>query len=145
MKLRLNALTRLPIGALALTVSIGVAPISTAMEPPTRAQIERYRLDGSLAERATAARAAGNHLIAPDLARRVDLDGMVKAGPAADTKSLPSTGRQRVFALLVGFADSPGRNPPGEIDRRLFGTGPDAEFPYESLRNFYRRSSFGLL
>jgi M6 family metalloprotease-like protein len=141
----LTAVNRLPIGALALAASFGVAPVSGAMEPPSRQQIERYRLDGSLAARAASARSTGNHLIAPDLAKRVEVGGEAKAGSAAKTKRLPSTGRQRVFALLVGFADYPGRNAPGEIDRRLFGTGSGAEFPYESLRNFYLRSSFGLL
>ena len=145
MRTRSTALVRLSVNAMALAIIVGVAPISGAMEPPTREQIERYRLDGSLAKRAAAARATGNHLIAPDLVRRVDGDREVKAASAVDTKRLPSMGRQRVFALLVGFADSPGHNPPGEIDRRLFGSGPDAEFPYESLRDFYRRSSFGLL
>jgi len=110
----------------ALAVSVGAAPISGAMEPSNREQIESYRLDGSFAERAAAARAIGNHLISPHLMNRLDPDSSLEAGSEAEAKSLPCLGRQRVFALLVGFSNYPGRNPANEINRRLFRTGPDS-------------------
>ena len=133
------------IGAMALAVSVGAASMTVAMEPPTPEQIESYRLDGSFEDRAAAVRAIGNHLISPHLMTRLDPGTSLEAGSEAEAKRLPSLGRQRVFALLVEFSNYPGHNPANEINRRLFRTGPDSEYPYESLRNYYRRSSHGLL
>ncbi len=122
------------------------AAVVSAMERPSAEQLERYRSDGTLADRAAAARRYGNHQVSPELAvRLLGSQDAKRQGSTADTKRLPSVGEQRVFALLIGFSDYPGRNPVGEIDRRLFGAGPLSEYPYESLRDYYRRSSFGLL
>lgn len=125
-------------------LAFGAATV-TAMERPTAEQIEHYRADGTLADRAAAARATGNHLVSPHLVRRLDVDKEVKVELVADPKRLPSLGRQRVFALLIGFSDYPGLNPKAEIHRRLFNEGPIHERPYESLRDYYLRSSYGLL
>jgi len=125
-------------------LAFGAAMVS-AMERPTAEQIEKYRADGTLADRAAAARATGNHLVSSHLVRRLDLDEEVKADLVAGPKRLPSIGRQRVFALLIGFSDYPGLNPKAEIHRRLFNEGPVHERPYESLRDYYLRSSYGLL
>ena len=118
----------------------------SAMERPTAEQLERYRADGTFTARAAAARRHGNHQVSPELvARFLESEDAKRQGVGADTKRLPAVGRQRVFALLIGFSDYPGRNTVDEIDRRLFGIGPASEYPYESLRDYYRRSSFGLL
>jgi M6 family metalloprotease-like protein len=132
-------------GVLAFLLSVSFAAVSDAMQPPTREQLERYRLDGTLAARGAAARAVGNHLVSPHLSRRLDREASAHPVAPVGPKKLPSSGIQRVFAVLVGFADYPGHNPPSQINRRLFRQGPDNEFPYESLRDFYRRSSHGLL
>jgi len=129
-------------------LALGVIPAFElcAMQPLTPEQLERYRADGTLARRAEAARRIGNHQLSPALMRR--LESVAPTTPNEDSarsKTMPSLGRQRVFAVLVGFSDYPGRNPMGEIDRRLFRAGPLGEYPYESLRDYYRRSSFGLL
>jgi len=117
-----------------------------AMQPPTPEQLERYRADGSLARRAAAARRTGNHLVSPQLVARIAEEAGVKGKESeVETKTLPSVGRQRVFALLIGFSDYPGLNPKAEIHRRLFSEGPAHERPYESLRDYYLRSSYGLL
>ena len=129
-------------------MALGVIPAFElyAMQPPTPEQLERYRADGTFARRAEAARRIGNHQLSPALMHRLDSGAPTTPNEdAARSKTLPSLGRQRVFALLIGFSDYPGRNPKTEIDRRLFGEGPVGEYPYESLRGYYRRSSFGLL
>jgi M6 family metalloprotease-like protein len=50
-----------------------------------------------------------------------------------------------VFALLIEFSDHRGRFDASHIDQGLFGDGHSSRYPYESLRDFYRRSSYGLL
>jgi M6 family metalloprotease-like protein len=61
-------------------------------------------------------------------------------------RGLPTTGEVKTFALLIDFADWKGKNHPMAVWDVLFGDGTDpAEYPYESLHNYYQRSSYGLL
>jgi M6 family metalloprotease-like protein len=137
---------RIAQGIVIALLGLVVAAPAAAMERPTAEQLGRYRADGTLEERADRARRSGNHLVAPGLVARYPAGSGVglKADPSGPVV-LPSIGNQRIFALLVGFSDFPGRNPVAEIDRRLFGAGPVGEHPYESLRDYYLRSSYGLL
>ncbi len=114
------------------------------MEPPTAEQLERYRQDGTLAARADAARSFGNHRMAPALAARLGSQTALKALPDAPTV-LPSDGSPRVLTLLIAFSDMPGFTDPTVVDDRIFGDGETTAYPYESLTNFYRRSSYGQL
>ncbi len=123
-------------------VSMLLAHGVAALEPPTAEQADRYRRDGTLARRSEAAYAIGNHDLAPRLVQRFSGGGDVAK---ALQGGLPTTGRQRVFALLIAFSDYPGHNHASQLDRRLFGDGTSGEYPYESLRNYYRRSSYGQL
>jgi len=104
------------IGAVVLLVVTGaMVPTSSALEPPTKEQIERYRRDGTLAERAVAARKLDNHRVAPELAQR--LVGRAEAVKNIEiSKVLPSTGNRRVFALLIDFEDHGGQNPRSDFD-----------------------------
>ena len=111
-----------------------------ALEPPTREQLAQYRRDGSLAWRAAAARDIGNHRMAPHLAARLS---STKA--AAARWGLPAEGTPKVLALLIAFSDYPGSTDPTAVNVKLFGDGDPMFFPYESLRNFYRRASYNLL
>jgi M6 family metalloprotease-like protein len=116
----------------------------SALEPPTTDQIERYRRDGTLAARIDAARTFGNHRMAPRLAARIAPTSSTKALPGAPTV-LPSDGAPRVLTLLIAFEDMPGFTDRDAVDDRIFGDGEPAGFPYESLTEFYRRSSYGAL
>ncbi|HSL19462.1 MAG TPA: M6 family metalloprotease domain-containing protein [Methylomirabilota bacterium] len=133
---------RAPIAACSLLI-LGAA-VLPALEPPTTEQLERYRLDGSLAARTEAARQIGNHLPAPQVAARLRPDAATKALPDA-SGLLPSQGSPRVLALLIAFSDMPGHTDPAVVDDMLFGDGDPALFPAESLAAFYRRSSYGRL
>jgi M6 family metalloprotease-like protein len=112
-----------------------------ALEPPTPEQLERYRLDGTLDSRVAAARAFGNHRMAPALVAGI---ADRKALPG-DPNVLPSSGSPRVLALLISFQDMPGHTDPTLVDDRLYGDGEPSGYPYESMTSFYRRSSYGLL
>jgi M6 family metalloprotease-like protein len=126
--------------ALLIGVVLACAGTSRALEPPTREQVERYRRDGSLAWRSAAAREIGNHRVAPQLAAR-----MAGAKATAAGWGLPSEGTPKVLALLIAFSDYPGSTDPTNVNAKLFGDGDPMLFPYESLRNFYRRASYHLL
>jgi M6 family metalloprotease-like protein len=132
-------------GAVTSLVVMGaVIPTSSALEPPTREQIERYRRDGTLAERAVAARKFDNYRVVPELVQR--LVGRAESVKNIEiSKVLPATGNRRVFVLLIDFEDHRGRNSRSDFDRRLFGPGLTSERPYESLREYYQRSSYGQL
>jgi hypothetical protein len=116
------------------------AGTAVALEPPTRDQVERYRRDGSLASRAEAARRLGNHRMAPHLAARLSSTKTEAGG-----WGLPAEGTPKVLALLIAFSDYPGSTDPTTVNVKLFGDGDPMYFPYESLRNFYRRASYNLL
>ena len=133
-----------------------------ALEPPSPGEILRYRLDGTFAARLRNAEAFGNHLVAPelisDLGRRLArvrlrATGVPAGGdpsstlglPAGTRNVMPSKGNDKVFALLIQFPDYPAVNSKEIIAAKLFGDGDGTGWPYESLRNYYRRSSYGLL
>lgn len=139
-----------------LFVGLGAA---LALERPTREQIERYKLDGTLPWRIAQAKAIGNHKIPPRMKdrlayklRRLSLE---RVGLAADKTSrllapppawrgMPTSGTVKVLALLISFNDYPGVTTPEYFASRLFGDGVGNP-PFDSLRNFYWRSSYDQL
>jgi M6 family metalloprotease-like protein len=123
-----------------------------ALEPPTKEQIEQYRLDGTLPSRVEAARALGNQKVSParvaDLQRRLAaLQG--KEGPSNTPppawRGMPTKGTVKIFALLISFSDMPSHTDAAVVQNDLFGDGQSGNFPLESLRNFYRRASYNQL
>ena len=134
--------------------------LAWAMEKPTKSQLQSYAIDGSLNSRVQNALAIGNHVVAPDLVRdfytQVERIRLIQAGRtdadiARDFGAAPiprnvlrSKGTVKVFALLISFPDYPASQSAETIASKLFGEG-DAGWPYESLRNYYRRSSYNTL
>jgi M6 family metalloprotease-like protein len=131
-----------------------------ALEPPTKEQIARYKLDGTLGARVAQAKALGNHKI-PQRMREHLYDKLfrVKPGrsavsarssrsavlaPPSAWKGLPTTGTVKILALLISFSDYPGTTTPATFESRLFGSGAGGP-PLDSLRNFYLRSSYNQL
>jgi M6 family metalloprotease-like protein len=145
-------------GILIVFLIAGFVP-AFALEPPTRAQIERYKLDGTLAMRIARAKAIGNHKLPQRMMDRLDYKvrrlSLNRVGPAADKtgpilapppawKGMPTTGTIKILALLISFSDYPGTTTPESFNSRLFGAGVGGP-PFDSLRNFYRRSSYDQL
>ncbi len=135
----------------------------SALEAPTKEQIEEYRSDGSLASRIAEAKALGNHLTSESLVaraqhrlRRISLqrDGMSPSeidqilAPPPAWRGMPTSGTVKVLALLIAFSDYPetdvGVDSAATIASKLFGNGTIGP-PYESLRNYYQRSSYNKL
>jgi hypothetical protein len=128
------------------------AQTAAALEPPTAGQVEQYWRDGTLAARAAAAKRFGNHRVSPELAfrfqQRLARMGMaappVQPAPPLGWRNMPTTGTVKVLALLIDFSDYPAGNTAASINGKLFGDGSGG-YPLESLRNYYRRSSYGQL
>ena len=151
-----SALARAASALLILAVSTAVA-----LEPPTKEQLDRYRRDGTLAARAAQARAYGNHRFAPRLVSRMKARlaaaqarppaGRLRAeavdriaAPPAAWAGLPTKGTVKILALLIAFNDYPPTTPAATFASQLFGDGQGGP-PFDSLRNYYRRSSYNQL
>ena len=130
-----------------------------ALQPPTPEQIEQYKRDGTLRTRIEQAKAFKNHLVSEDLVSRGRLklqrlylhtEGMLSSetdqilAPPPAWQGMPTSGTVKVLALLIAFSDYPPITPASTIESKLFGDGSGGT-PYESLRNFYRRSSYNKL
>jgi M6 family metalloprotease-like protein len=129
------------------------------LEPPTREQITRYIFDGSLALRIAQARAIGNHrmpartkdrlaaklrrLSSRTVGRLGRQDSRILAPPPA-WQGMPTLGNVKILALLISFEDQPSYTAQEYVDSRLFADGVGGP-PFDSLRNFYRRSSYNQL
>ncbi len=146
---------------IAASILLLTSALAFALEPPTREQIERYRLDGTLAARVAQAKVFGNYKMAPRLVSRMNerirslaMDrgtaglfsrpaDRIMAPPPGWT-GMPTRGTVKVLALLIAFNDYPATTPAATIASRLFGDGQGGP-PFDSLRNYYRRSSYNQL
>ncbi len=138
---------------LSALLALCLFPAALALEPPTAAELARYRQDGSLAARVEAARSLGNQNFAPHLLRRAAdrLEYAARCGRWPDAAAatalppgqpgMPSSGPVNVLALLVAFSDQPPVTGADRVHQRLFGEGI-GNLPCDSLRNYYRRSSY---
>ena len=131
-----------------------------ALEPPTKEQVERYKKDGTLKERIEKAKSFGNHKMAPHLIKRMkyklgykllrskgkaDHDISEVMGPPPAWEGMPTTGDVKVLVVLVAFENLPPLGTRAEIEDKIFGDGEPSAFPYESVTNYYARSSYGRL
>ena len=125
---------------------------------PTQEQVESYRADGSLDERAQVAERLGHAQLSADLtqqalARQAAALGSY-AGASPMRSAVPSTwksgmatvGAGHVLALRVSFPDySFADDDTLEALDALFNGGDRSGFPYESLHAYYGRASYGKL
>jgi M6 family metalloprotease-like protein len=131
-------------------LSATVLPVALALEPPRPGEIERLRQEGTLEKSLEFAKSLGNDQIDPALVERMkykiaQIRGKGVLAPPPDWRGMPTTGNVRIFALLIDFPDYPHTVPASTVDSMLFGAGNPANFPVESLTNYYHRSSYGLL
>ncbi len=150
----------------AIVLLLGWAGTLQAMERPTPAQLAQYKADGTLAARAAQAREFGNDKVNPELTldfqyrmKRLaleqkglspaEIDQILPTFPPGTGTRLKNKGVVKVFALLLDFSDYPSDAThyptPGTINAALFGDGVPTDYPRESLRNYYRRSSYSQL
>jgi len=125
---------------LLVTVTSLLLPRAFALTPPFPGELEKLRQDGAFEERLKFAHALRNDRIRPDL-----LESFRLRATSADGTSKSFPGTPKVFALLVEFPSYPPTNDVSIFETKLFGSGKADEKPYESLREYYKRSSYGLL
>jgi M6 family metalloprotease-like protein len=136
---------------------LALAPAALALEPPDPGELARYAADGTLAARLARARSLGNAEVAPGLVgdavarlqrAQLGVDLPLELPPPA-WRGMPTKGTVRVLALLIDFSDTrhttPADGGPGSVADKLFGEGAAADEPYESLHDYYARSSYGQL
>ncbi len=128
----------------------GLHALATA--PPRPGEIEKYQKDGSLAKRLEFGDRYQNYKVHPDLVKRMKARFEAKQeGRVFDEKGfpyktgLPSKGTPRIFVLPIEFPDYPHTQDTARFQNFLFGNGDPANYPYESLKNYYFRSSYGQL
>ena len=125
-----------------------------SMDPPTAEQLQRYRADGSLSYRIEAAKAMGNHLISPGLVRDFlgrmgryngQVEGELKIEKVKVGSVMPTTGIVKILVLPIAFSDYPPNNSIANLNKTIFGEGDQEYYPFDGLRTFYLRSSYGQL
>lgn len=104
-----------------------------ALQPPRKGEIDKLKREGIYEKRLNFAKNLGNHIL------------KVKKIEEKEFFGLPSKGSQKIFVLLVEFPDYRHTIDKNTIENSLFGNGVAGYFPYESLKNFYLRSSYGIL
>ncbi len=128
---------------------------ASAMPPASPEEMAAYRRDGSLRERVTFAQTLRNHRTADRLVQRAQRSlvernaapGIERATPPPAWKGMPTKGSVKFFTLAIDFSDFPAdaANSPAALQSKIYGDGDAAAYPYESVRNFYRRSSYNQL
>lgn len=129
-----------------LTVAILFPLRVFSLEPPQPQEIEKYRKDGTLEQRLRFAKELGNYKTSPYLVQKLisKLNGNCEMAPPIGWQGMPTKGNVKILALLIDFQDYPHNTDTDIVYSRLFGDGTAAP-PSDSLRNFYRRSSYGQL
>jgi M6 family metalloprotease-like protein len=139
-----------------LVLLLAAALPAWALAPPGDVERAELQASGELAARAEEARALGNHLLDPaSVAALAYRMGRAEGTVSIDTPppvwrgGLPTSGSPKILVLLVDFPDQPHApvNTPELIAERMFGAGGPTVpgYPYESLRAYYQRSSYGQL
>jgi M6 family metalloprotease-like protein len=132
-----------------------LAGSALALQPPRPGELEHYRTDGSLPARLARARRLGDDRLIPGMlraavqrARRAELGAGGLTLPPPAWRGMPTTGTVNVLVVPICFSDYPWYTSQQQLQARLFGSGDAADpqaYPYESLHDYYARSSYGQL
>ena len=136
---------------LLILVFLGVTS-SWALKPPMPGELQNYIQDGSLEKRQAIARQMQSFKINPSLVQaKIEELKALKEGKSFNPETfpyktgLPAKGNPKVFALLIDFPDYTHITDSASFTYQLFGEGSAANYPYESLKGYYQRSSYGML
>ncbi|MCI5221130.1 MAG: M6 family metalloprotease domain-containing protein [Candidatus Electrothrix sp. AR4] len=145
-----------------LVFSCSVPRLTYALQPADLDEIEQLKAEGKFESSLEAALKIGNHKVKPYLVDKLKVklkravlrsqgisESLVQeiapAPPPAMQGGPLSTGAPKVLALLIDFPDHAHINSANNINSSLYGEGEAANYPYESMANFFDRSSHGLL
>jgi len=145
----------------ALVVWCCTPSVAVALHPPRPGELERLAAEGTLQQHIDAAIALGNHKLDPGLAQEFALRNgfgpgqgggeLIRGGDAVllrGTGNLPSIGTTNILVLTIEFPDDAIFNSPEVLTDALFDASLDTGrpgYPFDSLHNFYWRSSYGKL
>jgi M6 family metalloprotease-like protein len=122
------------------------------LEPPAPGELTRYRADGTLNSRLAFVQRLKNHRFNPALvSQKVRQLQTLQLGEPFSPRSfpyptgLPSHGAPNILVLLIKFPGFPNRTAPAVFTSKIFGSGDQGDYPYESLRSYYYRSSYEAL
>jgi M6 family metalloprotease-like protein len=138
--------------SVAFTV-MAVPPRGFSLEPPRAGEIEQYKKDGSFSDRRWFAEYLQNNKFHPDVVKRkIARMKSSQQGSQITTKTLfpyktglPAEGSPKIVVLLVDFPNYPHTTDSSVFAEKLFGNGNPSAMPFDSLRNYYQRSSYGKL
>lgn len=135
-----------------------IAAHAVALEKPHPEDIRKARRTGTLQSQIDRALMYGNHRAKPALVkstfdRLAEMTGgepitstePIRKAPLPDWQGMPTTGTNKMLVFLIDFPDYPHTNSYEAVSNRIFGTGYSSEFPEESLKQYYLRSSYGKL
>lgn len=147
-------------------IGLIVPSAAYAMQPPTNQQVEQYTKDGSIDEKVQKAKLIGNQKTSPNLiwqsqqkakslvlkAQGISEDKinsqLIGNTPPLAWQGLPTKGSPKVLAILIDFSDYPHNEEMQSVDDfklKFTGSGDPSLYPYDSLTNFYKRSSYDQL
>ncbi len=106
-----------------------------SLEPPRLGEIERLKESGEFQKSLDFAKKLGNYR------QKIGERGEKLPG----FSGFPSSGSPIMFVLLIDFPDYPHTIDSNVIKEMIVGEGNINNYPYESLKNFYERSSYGKL
>jgi len=153
--------TFLTIGLLVIILCFTSVEI-LAVGPARPGEIEQLKAEGTFESRLENMLRLGNNEFSPYLIEKFEIKRQMMSLraqgypeylvqplaamlPPGVTPQFASIGSPRIFALLISFNDHPNTVTASTMDAMLFGNGDNpAYYPYESLTNFYDRSSYGL-
>lgn len=150
---------------------LAFSQVSYALDPPSKQQINNYKKDGTYSARIANATKLENNQFDPVLVEKFNKKHGIKTVSSQTSKiksvgsssgtsgnsysnvpinwrgGLPSTGNVKVPVILIDFPDYlHGVNETvAQADSKFFGNENSNNYPYESLRNYYLRSSYGKL
>ena len=134
-----------------LFLLLGAVPCALALEPPRPGELAQLKAQGKLDEALARAKALGNYKVAPSLIsgalgriQRAQL-GLTAPVPPPAWRGMPTSGNVKVLALLISFSDYAPTQTVADYQSMLFGDGNAANEPYESLHDYYARSSYNQL
>ena len=149
------------LGLALLILCFSTTPL-LAVGPARPGEIEQLKAEGTFESRLENMLRLGNNEVSPYLIEKFKIKSQMMALraqgypeelvqplaamlPPAVVPQFAASGSPRIFALLLSFNDLPNTVTDTTMDAMLFGDGDNpAYYPYESLTNFYDRSSYGL-
>lgn len=128
-------------------VAIAMIASAPALTPPPAGKIAEYKKDGSFEKRRAYAEKLGNNKISPELVARkqAQISGTPSLQKFPYKTGMPCKGSPRVLVLPIDFPDYHSVVDSGTFSSRLFGTGDATQTPYDSMANYYKRSSYNAL